>query len=155
MLSSGPPYEAAIDWDGIDDYDGSGSVNFVNLGDTITATCRILCNKENGYKVWFQSANFKTQKTGNLVKGSDEILYTASMDTSGVQNANIRTNNLRIKGNRVSLRVKFNKASNVLPLDGATQANVVVLSFTLASFDGTLYPAGTYTDTITATIEVQ
>lgn len=154
VLPNSPPYVTAIDWDGIDDYDGGGTATFTTGGQTITATLKILCNKKQGYSVIFYSSNATGTTTSVLKNGTDTLSYTASMNTSGINNASITTNSLSInQPSRVSLNVRFTGSGNVTPQNGNTQTNVVVFSLTLQSISG-LIKAGTYTDTITATISV-
>ena len=149
------PKQVAIDWDGMDAYDGDGSAAFVTLGETIQASLSILCSSKQGYTVFVQTANATGDAASVLKNGSYEIPYTVTLDVSGIQNANIRTSQLKLQGNLETLDVKFNGQGYVLPLDGATEANVAVFSFTLASSADELYPQGTYTDTLVATISIQ
>ncbi len=142
-----------IDWDGINDVDGDGSMTFSGLGDAQSATLSVLCNALDGYTVTFNSSNATGATTGELKNGSNAIGYTASMSTAGVNDATIVTNSLVLNnGSQESVDVNFNGGSDVLPVNASTEANEIGLTITLDSFDGNLKPAGTYTDTITATI---
>ncbi len=147
------PASTMIDWDGINDADGDGTVTFGTLGDAQNATLSVLCNSANGYTLTFNSSNATASNTGELKNGASAIGYTAAMSTGGVSDATIVTSSLVLNnGSRESVDVNFNGGSDVLPLDGATQANEIQLTITLDSFSGALHEAGTYSDTITATI---
>ena len=146
------PATTAIDWDGINDTNGDGTVSFSALGDAQTATLKVLCNAANGYKVTFNSSNATGTAASELKNGADAIAYTAVLGMAGVANATIVTQTLVLNnGATASVDVNFNGGGDVLPLASGV-ANAINLDLTFESFSGDLFPAGTYTDTITATI---
>jgi hypothetical protein len=154
ILPNGPPWLTAIDWDGINQYDGDGTSTFTSGGQVITATLKILCNKNQGYSVIFYSPNATGTTASVLKNGSNTLSYTASMNSSGILNANITRSSLSINQiSRHSLRVSFTGSGRVKPMNGNTQANVVVFSLTLQSITG-LITAGTYSDIIYASISL-
>ena len=147
------PAQTAIDWDGIDDVDGDGTLTFASLGDTQAASLKVLCNSTNGYTITFNTANATGAGASEIINGGSAIPYTATLDTSGVANATVVTSSLVLNNvAQESVDVNFNGGSDVLPVGGASPANTISLSLTLTAFGGDLYPQGTYTDVITATI---
>ncbi len=140
-----------IDWDGVNDEDGDGSLTFNSLGQTLTATLSVRTNATNGYNIIFYSSNATGKNISWLQSGSQQIRYIASMDVSGVQNANIRRAVLNLKNsNSACFTADFNKSGNVIPLTSAL-ANLIRLDFSLDYFNGTVIEMGTYVDIITAT----
>jgi hypothetical protein len=139
---------AWIDWDGINDEDGDGTATFINLGDTISSSLKVLCNKTAGYKITFTSANATGAAAANLVNGGNTLGYTAAMSLAGVTNATITTNSLNLTGSTHSVNVNF--TGGTLPLNSGI-ANTIQLNLTLSNPGGILN-AGTYQDVITATV---
>jgi hypothetical protein len=152
-LPNAPPKVVAIDWDGMEDMDGDGTESFMNLGETITASLHILCNTNKGYNITFSSSNATAATASNIANGGNLIQYTGSIDLSGILHGNISTNSLDLTGSAQSLKVRFNRGQDVMPMDSST-ANIVLLSLTLDGFQGALFPMGTYTDVITTTAAV-
>lgn len=147
--NQGPMY--AMDWDGIDDMNGDGSLQFNNMGEQQMATLKILCNSEPGYRITFHSQNALNTNTGLLVNGMHSVPYTVMMDTSGILGANIDLSSFVLNDPSMP-SVDVNFFGGVLPLDGATQANEIMLTISLPPFDGILRPVGIYADVITATL---
>ena len=145
------PAQVVIDWSGIDEVDGAGAEIFSYRGETITATLRVLCNKKQGYNITFHSSNAYQADRSLLVSGSNQIDYRATMDTTGIQNANVIKSSLDLQNaSNTSIEVDFFRG--VIPMDGNTQANRIDFHLTLSSYGATikLKPMGTYTDVITA-----
>ena len=119
----------------------------------ISATLSVLCNTKKGYSIIFHAANACSPNESSLAMDSYQIPYTATMITNGIRNANIVRSSLNLQDpNEVSVEVNFNEG--VLPQDGNTEANEIVLQLSLANQAGgslRLLPMGTYTDIITAT----
>ena len=148
------PAQTALDWSGIDEYDGDGSEHFTYIGEQITATLTVLCNRYSGYSLYLSSPTAHKKRRAYLENGSDQIEYRISMDTSGVHQANITRENLNLKNdNQADLSVNFYGGS--LPRHGGFSGNVIQLHLTLRDSNSgsqRLHTMGTYTDQITATI---
>lgn len=147
------PAQAAIDWNGMDDQGGDGSLTFTALGQSEAATLSVLCNSINGYRITFHSPNATSRNQSSMINGAASVGYAVKMDTSGIQNANIVTDQLVLNDPSTD-SVNVNFVGGQLPIDGANPARVnrIVLNIQLQDFDGELRPVGTYTDVIRATI---